>query len=328
MADIPITIALDTYDRHVPFFIGTVRPPEGTVLVPVNAVMSGRGRDGSNRHARMFHDKEFDVAEVSLASYIVGKCRNRDFGFIATPVFPRRLFSQNQMFVNVDAGIRSPKDLEGKRVGLQSFQTTLSVLANGDLAFEYGVDWTKLRYVTRRAEEFPVPIRPGVETRFVDGGPNFGDWLVDGKIDALFQPHPPRVVHDRTDRVRRLFAEPQAECKRYWRKSGYYPIMHLMALTDNIVDRLPGLALGIMATWEQAKNQAEHYNEDPAFCQAAFAHQALEEQRRGMAEDLWPSGLAANRANLERFIFYLHEMGLIDHTPTVESLFHESTWDT
>src|SRR5437016_9471475 len=128
-----LTIAMSHYDRHVPFFDGTVQP-EGVDLNVLIVGQSDRQRDGEERHERMLQKGEFDVAELSLSSYLMAK--SRGMPFTAIPVFPRRLFSLSQMWVNVDAGINSPPNLIGKRVGLSTFQTTLSVLAKGDLQSE------------------------------------------------------------------------------------------------------------------------------------------------------------------------------------------------
>ena len=110
-----ITLALDRYDRHLPFFDGTISLPEGlTELKVFQTGQHGALRDGEHRHERMLRDGEFDAAETSLASYIVA--RSRGLPFTAIPVFPRRLFSQGQIFVNARAGIETPADLAGRTV--------------------------------------------------------------------------------------------------------------------------------------------------------------------------------------------------------------------
>ena len=129
MAKPKLTIALSHYDRHVPFFDGTVKA-DGIDLQVLIVGQSDRQRDGEDRHERMLQKAEFDVAELSLSSYLMAK--SRGMPFTAIPVFPRRLFSHSQMWINVDAGISEPKDLVGKKVALHSFQNTLATLAKGD----------------------------------------------------------------------------------------------------------------------------------------------------------------------------------------------------
>src|SRR5215470_14929259 len=109
----------------------------------------------------MLQKGEFDICEVSLSSYLMAK--SRSMPFTAIPVFPRRLFSQSQMWVNVDAGIHSPRDLIGRKVGLNTFQTTLSVLAKGDLQSEYGVPWRDIHWYVAREETVAFTHQEGVK---------------------------------------------------------------------------------------------------------------------------------------------------------------------
>jgi 4,5-dihydroxyphthalate decarboxylase len=125
-----LTIALDRYDRHLPLFFGAARLPDGQQYRALEVGMVPPRRDGVARHRRMLIDLEFDAAEVSLCSYIMAK--KRGVPLTGIPAFPRRLFSQNHIYVNVNSGIRAPQDLVGKRVGLWAFQVTMSVLAKGD----------------------------------------------------------------------------------------------------------------------------------------------------------------------------------------------------
>ena len=134
MTDLNITIALDRYDRHFPFFDGTVKAPAG---LRYQALQVGQGdvlRDGTDRHGEMIHNQRYDVAEFSMSTFLMAV--ERGVPLIGVPIFPRRLFSQSCMFVRADSDIEKPADLVGKRVGLSSFQTTLSLLAKGDLKFE------------------------------------------------------------------------------------------------------------------------------------------------------------------------------------------------
>jgi hypothetical protein len=124
MAKLKLTMALSHYDRHFPFFDGSVSI-DG---VDLNALLVGQSeplKHGVDRHERMLQKGEFDVCELSLSSYLMA--RSRGMPFTAIPVFPRRLFSMSQMWVRADAGINRPGDLIGRKVGLSTFQTTLSV---------------------------------------------------------------------------------------------------------------------------------------------------------------------------------------------------------
>ena len=323
-----LRIALERLDRHVPFFMGTVDPPDGFAweALEIGLPNAPDRRDGTDRHARMFRDREFDICEQSLASYIMSKSRGGSF--TATPVFPRRLFSQNCMFVNVDAGIESPRDLPGKKVGINSFQTTLSVQAKGDLKFDYGVAWEEVHWVVQYDEELAWENSRGLSIQRTPAGKSIGQMLVAGEVDAMFHPLPPAEATSRSARVRRLFPDPRHEATAYFKRHGYCPIMHVMVMPQELVEREPELPMATMTLWEEAKKKTEAFYDDPSYSLLLFGRNELERQREVFGDDPWPSGLAANRPNLERFIAYLADQGLIDAEIPVESLFDASVLKT
>lgn len=326
LTTIDLTIALERYDRHVPFFTGTVSTPEGVRLQPLEVGMEIPGRHGLNRHGRMLHEKEFDICEMSLGSYVMAKSRNAPF--TATPVFPRRLFSQNHMYVHVTSNIHSPKDLVGKKVAIRAFQVTMSILAKGDLKFEFEVPWEEIHWLVQREEELPWTDREGISIDRIPDGRNVGQMLVDGEIDALIHPHPPLWMFAGNDRVRRLFPDTRGECVRYFRKYGYYPIMHVMVFNQDLVEREPWLPKATIDMWEDAKRQTNEMYTDPGYSILAFARNEVEVQEEELGPDIWPSGLSANRADLERFIGYCHDQRLIEEPFPPERLFHDSVLDT
>ena len=323
-----VNIALERYDRHIPFFMGTVALPEKLELIPLEVsvgMMPGR-RDGMDRHGRMFRDHAFDICEQSLSSYIMAK--SRDLPFSATPVFPRRLFSQNQIFVNVDANIHSPSDLIGKKVGVWSFQNTLCVLLKGDLRREYNVPWAKIHWYSQNEELIPWEPRKELSIENISGDKGLGQMLIDGDLDAILHPEPPPEILMRADRVRRLFPDSRSVSQRYFEENGYFPIMHVLSFRQDVVDREPWLPLAIIDVWEDAKVQADAFYDDPGFLQLAFGRSEYEHQRETMGADLFPSGLSVNRQYLNRFIDDMVDQELIDPRVEVETLFHESTWAT
>jgi 4,5-dihydroxyphthalate decarboxylase len=320
------TMALERYDRHVPFFTGAVEMPAGIEISPLEVGIDHTHRNGRNRHERMIRDREFDICELSFSSYIMAMDRGADF--TATPVFPRRLFSQNHIYVRTDAGINTPADLSGRKVALRAFQTTMSVLVKGDLTFFYGVPWQDIHWIMEAEEAVAWTPPEGTSIEWLTGGRKGADLLLSGEVDAMIFPHPPREILEAGDTIRRLFPDPMAEAKRYYDQLGYFPIMHIMAFRNEVVEQEPELPRAVISMWESAKRTAALYYEDPGYSEIAFARNAMEDQEKMFGGDIWPSGFAANRENIARFIDYSADQGLISAAYPPERLFHASVLDT
>jgi len=324
MADLKLTMALSHYDRHIPLFDGSAKA-EGIDLTVLEVGQSNPLRQGAERHERMLQKGEFDVAEVSLSSYLMTK--SRGMPFTAIPVFPRRLFSLSQMWVNVDAGVRSPKDLIGRKVGLSTFQTTLSVLAKGDLQSEYDAPWREIDWFVTKEETIDFKPQEGVRITLIPKGKKMGAMLEQGEIVALMVPHPPQEVVRGSPKIRRLFPDAKQEEIKYFKKNGFYPIMHVVAFKDDVLKKNPFAARSVMEAFQKAKEACGHYYDDPNWSRLAWAKHLYEEERMILGEDPWPYGVSRNRANLERFMAYSLDQGLMTKKLAIEELFHESTWD-
>ena len=325
MANLRLTLALSHYDRHIPFFDGSVHA-EGVDLQVLEVGQSNPLKHGQDRHERMLQRSEFDICELSLSSYLIAK--SRGMPFTAIPVFPRRLFSLSQMWVNKNLGIKSLQDLIGKKVGLSTFQTTLSVLAKGDLQAEYGVPWRKLDWYMSKDEAVPIKPIDGVRMQILKPGQKIGAMLENGEIDALMVPHPPKEALRGGGNIRRLFTDPKAEETKYFRKNGYYPIMHVVAFKDQVLAQYPWLGRSVMEAFDKAKEACVEYYDDPNWSRFVWGRHLFEEESIAFGEDPWPHGVKKNRANLERFIGYSLDQGLMEKKLEVEELFAPNTLDT
>ena len=318
MAKANLTLALSHYDRHIPLFDGSVTA-EGVDLQVLEVGQSNPLKHGQDRHERMLQKGEFDICELSLSSYLIAK--SRGMPFTAIPVFPRRLFSLSQMWVNVNAGIKAPQDLVGKKVGLSTFQTTLSVLAKGDLQAEYNVPWRAIDWYISKDEAVPLAPMSGVKMQLLRPGQKIGAMLEKGEIDALMVPHPPKEALRGGGPIRRLFADPKAEEAKYFKKNGFYPIMHVVAFKDAVLSKNPWLAKSIAVAFDKAKETCMEYYDDPNWSRFVWGRHLFEEERAAFGDDPWPHGIAKNRANLERFIDYSLDQGLMEKRLSVEELF-------
>jgi len=325
MAGLKLTMALSHYDRHIPFFDKSVQV-EGVDLQILEVGQSEPLKHGRDRHERMLQKREFDVCELSLSSYLMAK--SRGMPFTAIPVFPRRLFSLSQMWINVDSGINSPRHLIGKRVGLSTFQTTLSVLAKGDLQSEYDVPWRKVEWIVSKEEAVLFKPQEGVHIELVAPGKKIGAMLERGEISALMVPHPPEQALKGSPTIRRLFADPKQEELKYFRKNGYYPIMHVVAFNDEVLAKNLWLAQSVMAAFDKAKEACLAYYDDPNWSRSVWSRHLFEEERIAFGDDPWPHGVKKNRANLERFIGYSLDQGLMENKLEVADLFAATTLDS
>lgn len=325
MRRVPITLAVAHYDRHVPFLEGSV-VPDGVDLDMIEVGHTAMGRHGTGRHRRMLRDGEFEACEISFSSYLMAVARGLPFTGI--PVVPRRLFSQSLLYTRVDSPLTGPGDLVGRRVGVNTYQTTLSVLAKGDLQHAHGVPWKEITWVINHDETIPFDPPPDVRIERADTtGRKVYELLLDGELDALLIPHPPRHLTEGEPRIRRLFPDPRAAEVDYFRRFGYWPIMHFVILRNDVAERHPWLPRSLYDAWLAAKERLADYWADPNWSSLAWAPQYREEER-AIFGDPWTHGLAANRANIERFVAYSHEQGLIPDRLAPERLFHESLLDT
>jgi 4,5-dihydroxyphthalate decarboxylase len=321
-----LTLALDRYDRHFPFFDHTVSVPNGVDLDVKQVGESVTLRDGSDRHGKMIKDQAYDICEFSMSTFLMAKAQ--DVPIAGIPVFPRRLFSQSQMWVHPDSDIWHPRDLVGKKVALRSFQTTLSLLAKGDLKFYYNVPWEDIHWILTASEKLKFEVKDGVKIDFIGNSQNTGHMLESGEIDALFMPHPPASVMRGETRARRLFADCQAEEARYLQQYGDFPIMHLVAIREDLVEQEPWLAGAILQMFEESFEIAKSYYEDPNWSRMLWGRHYFELERDKFEIDPWQNGFQRNRANIERFIKYSHDQGLIDAPYPADTLFASKTLDT
>lgn len=324
---IRLTMAMERYDRHFPFFDGTVKVPEGIELKVYQTGQSSNLRDGKGRHERMLHDGEFDVAEFSMSTFLMAKARGLPIAGI--PIFPRRLFSTSQMWVHPDSGLHSPSDLIGKKVAISAFQNTLALLAKGDLKFQYDTPWEKIHWLLTKKEKVPFNFKDGVKVDYIGGSrEDVAQKLANREIDAFFLPHPPRSVVTGKLPARRLIADCRAEELNYFNTVGDFPIMHIVAIRQELVDREPWIARAVYDMFCQAQALSEEYYEDPGWSRLAWGRHYYESEKSEFGGDPWAQGFSRNKATLERFIKYSHDQAMIDAPYPAETLFVPDTLNT
>lgn len=308
-----VTIALEPYDRHLPLFEREWTMPSGATLDLRAVGMLAAHQHGLARHERFLHDHEFDVAELSLASFLMYRQQHDDV--IALPIFPRRLFSTSNVWVRRSSEATSWSDLSGTTIGVPTFQMSLGVVARGDMT-RAGVDWRSLTWASSHPENVAIdaPIK-----RL--SSPSLFDALEKGEIDAVLTPEIPPGPEFRQV-ARRLFGEQSQGIEMdHLRVHGYVPIMHLIAMRSSVLERYPDLASELLTVFTEAQDVAWQRYDDPGWSLSLWTRLALEAQDDAFGRSCWPIGLEDNRVALEDFATAATEQGLLERVPVFDELF-------
>lgn len=326
MSRLSLTLACWDYDRTRALADGRVRP-EGIDLnlIPLHV---------EETFFRMLRGREFDAAEMSLSSYAVSLMRD-DPAFVAIPVFPSRFFRHSCIFVSAKSGIREPKDLAGKRVGVPEYQMTAPVWIRGILADEYGVDPVGVSYLTGgeeepgRDEKLKLDLPAQISVAPIPAGKTLSAMLADGEIDALHTARTPSTFYSRPDDVKRLFPDFVAVEKAYFRRTGIFPIMHVIALRRDVYEANRWIAQSLFKAFVEAQAVAyENLRVTSAMISMLpWQVAAVEEAVAELGPDWWPYGFQKNRAVLDTFLRYHHEQGLSKRRLQPEELFAPETFE-
>jgi 4,5-dihydroxyphthalate decarboxylase len=319
MSKIPLTLAIGEYDHARDLFDGTVQV-EGvdlTVLrLPVEEMF----------HRFIMHG-EFDVSECSFAKVAAFTAQD-DSRFVLLPVFPSRVFRHSSIYVRSGAEIDRPEHLAGKRVGVPEWAQTAAVYSRGLLAHEYGVDLASIDWYQAgvnqpgRREKVALELPPGFRLSVV-ADRTLSDMLLASDLDAVLSARTPASFLAGDPRIRRLFADYRAVELAYARKTGIFPIMHVVAMRREVYERDRWLAMNLFKAFDQARRRSlERAAEIAAsFFPLPWIADELRIARELFGNDPWPYGVDANRATLEAFLLYAFEQGVCRRRLRSEALF-------
>ena len=279
---IPLTFACGDYEIMRALKEGTVRP-EGIELT----VLTDMGP--SPRHWRFLRGREFDIAEVSGSGYVAA--RDRDLPFRAIPVFPHRRFRHGFIFVNTSKGITKPTDLIGRKVGTKGFLFTAGLWMRGILEHDYGVPHKSIKWLSELDEDVDFTPPPDLDITQIGEGASLEDMLVAGEIDALLSPDLLKPLLAGDKRVGRLFPDYKQEEMAFYRKTGIFPIMHVVGIKQEIVEQHPWVAINLYKAFQEAKSLAMRRMENPRIAPLAWYREAWEEQEHILGKDPWEYGL-------------------------------------
>ena len=310
---VELTLACGDYEITRPLKDGTVRP-DGIDLKVVTAM------DSPTRHWRFLRNREFDMAEVSSSSYIAA--RDNGLPFRAVPVFPHRRFRHGFIFINTAKGISKPTDLIGRKVGTKGFLFTAGLWMRGILEHDYGVPHKSMHWLSEIDEDVDFTPPAGLDITQAPAGKSLEHMLVEGEIDALFSPDLIRPLTAGDKRVGRLFPSYKQEEIAFYRRTGIFPIMHVVGIKQEIVERHPWVAINLYKTFEKAKELAMERMENPRIVPLAWYRESWEEQEKVLGKDPWEYGLGERNAkNFERLVTYSLEQGLSRRRLSLDELF-------
>ncbi|HKA31727.1 MAG TPA: PhnD/SsuA/transferrin family substrate-binding protein [Candidatus Binatia bacterium] len=325
MAKIKLTLACWDYDRTRALQDGGVEI-EGVDLtyLPLRV---------EETFWRMLRYGEFDAAELSMGSYLMAREKGAP-RLIAIPVFPSRAFRHSCIYINTKSGIKEPKDMAGKRVGVPEYQITMAIWARGILEHEYGVKPEQMKWLTGgeehpgREDKIRHDLPKTLDIRPIGPEQTLSSMLERGDIDAMISAHMPSPFVRRSPNVTRLIPDfPRVE-KDYYRRTKIFPIMHTVALREDFYEKHPWVAQSLYKAFAESKKicQESMYEFSALKYMLAWSIAEMEEERElfGTGER-WPYGLEANRHVLETLVQYAHEQGLIKNRPDLKSLFAPNT---
>ncbi len=307
MSKLKLTVACWNYDRTQGLRDGSVQP-DGIELnylsLPVEETFF-----------RMVRYQEFDVAEMSLSSYTVSLFKDPR-RFVAIPIFPSRFFRHSCIYVSAKSGIKTPKDLIGKKIGVPEYQMTAPVWIRGILAEHYGVPVDSVTYWTGgeeepgRPEKQSIDLPANIKVQSIPEDKTLSQMLKDGEIDALHTARMPSTFDNK--HVVRLFPDFRKVELYYYRSTSLFPTMHTIAIRREVYEANRWIAQSLFKAFCEAQRRCYEDIKQTAAHMAMlpFLNADIEEAIREMGDDYWPFGFEKNEKTLSTFLRYHYESGL------------------
>jgi ABC-type nitrate/sulfonate/bicarbonate transport system substrate-binding protein len=265
---------------------------------------------------RMVRGLEFDISEMAMTTYLCARAHGTPF--TAIPVFPMRAFHHGAILYNTRAGIHTPKDLEGRNVGVnRGYTVTTGVWARSILQHEYGVDLSRVTWVLS-GDEHVAGFRPPPNVVAIEPGRTLEDLLVAGEIAAAIG------IEATSPVVRPLIPNAREVGYEALRRRGHYPINHTVVVRNDVLDAHPNLARSLFDAFAEAKRLYVQQLKEGRVDAASSTDQVYL-RVMDITGDPLPYGIDPNRTALEAIVQHCVEQGILPGPVAVEDLFQEST---
>jgi 4,5-dihydroxyphthalate decarboxylase len=319
-ASLNLTLAVCDYE-HVRDLVSGVVRPDGITLTPL---VFPSIEEITFRFTRTL---EWDVSELSFGKY-TSLTSQGDAPMIAIPVFPSRVHRHSAIYVRSDRGIRSPKDLEGRTIGIPEWAQTAGIYVRGFLAEHYAVDLASINWLQAgvdepgRNEKVELKLPPGIRYR-ARPETSLSAMLASGEVDAAITARAPLAFAQSGGQIVRLFPNYRAEEERLFQATGVFPIMHLMTMRRVVFEQYPWIAMNLFKAFEESKRRCFERLRDFTCARAPLPWVAAiaDEIAAAYGPDPYPYGVDASRATIEAFCRYAHEQGVTHRRMTAEDLF-------
>ncbi|KWT97461.1 MULTISPECIES: PhnD/SsuA/transferrin family substrate-binding protein [Comamonadaceae] len=326
MSKLQLSIAMGDYDRTRALLDGRVQI-DGVDPVYMNLYPE-------EMFFRAMRSQEFDISELSFSSYAV-KTAKGDCPYVAVPVFLSRAFRHTSIYVRKDR-IHKPEDLKGKRIGLPEYQLSANVWARALLQDDYGVapedvTWVRGGIETPgRPEKIALNLPAGVKLESAPDGVTISELLDRGDIDGFMAPRPPSAQAMANPNVGWLFDDPTSVAKDYFRRTGIFPIMHVVGVRKTLAEQHPWLPGAVFKAFSQAKVAALDALSDTSATKVTlpFVEEQLKAARETMGEDYWSYGVERNRATIDTFLRHHNAQGLSSRALSTDGIFHPATYES
>ena len=334
MARLKLSFAVERSERTEPLIDGIIQP-EGIELVP------GVG-DPSEIFWRQLKFNEFDISALSFSSYMIAKSQGSEL--IAVPVFPARRFMHTQLFVNTDSGVKEPKDLIGKKIGVGEYQQTAWLWTRWVLEHDFGVSQYKVHWYMERTEELShggaTGFQPpkGISFQRIPPEKSLASMLLAHELDAAPVHRAlqkgtniiDRSTHNRAtggdwSKIKPVFPDIFTEGARFVKEHGYVPASHTYVLRGDVHEKYPWAAFSIFKAFVEAKELARQTLVESIPSGLFFGSQFLAKSREIVGNDPFVYGVDGNRNMIEAMIDASYEQGLTARKMTIPELFAAST---
>jgi len=312
MPDTRLTLSCGDYDRTRPLIDRTVATPGlDLTVIPLPS---------AERHTRFVRNLEFDVCELQIAQYLGLKSRGAPI--TAIPVFPHRRFNHSCVMVRMDSDILGPEDLRGRRVGVHGHFNPIALWVRGLLQHEFNLPPSEITWVADGSEDVPGWSPPSwLRIERAPAGRKMQDLLKAGELDAQILSDSGAEASTINKVVRRLWPNYREVETDYYRRTGIFPIRHLVVVKDEVLRRDGDLAARLVRAFEDAKQQAYKYWADHRRSSLAWFGAEQEEERALLGPDPWPYSVEKNRVVIDTLLDYAFEQRLTERRLDIKEIF-------